>query len=189
MTTLILLLNCGLSHAKEPISNEALIGSMQSIAIEFMESLGKSLKTAMSSHGPEAAIQVCETVAPTLANQFSRRTGWKVSRVSLKVRNPLIGTADTWEREQLLEFAAKVLSGKPDKNLEVTFIDHKSGKTIVRYMKALPTAPICLTCHGNESDIPNDVSKTLNRLYPFDQAKGYKVGEIRGAISIQAFAQ
>ena len=58
MTTLILL-SCGISHAKELVSNEVLIGEMQSVALDFMETLGKSLKTAMSSDGPEAAIQVC----------------------------------------------------------------------------------------------------------------------------------
>ena len=188
MTTLIFL-SCGICHAKESVSNEVLIGQMQSVAIDFMETLGKSLKTAMSSDGPEAAIQVCETIAPTLANQLSKETGWKISRVSLKVRNPLIGTPDTWEQEQLRQFSARVLSGEPGKNLDTTFVDHQSEKNIVRYMKALPTGPICLTCHGAESDIPNDVAKILNQRYPFDRAKGYKVGEIRGAISIQALTQ
>ena len=82
-----------------------------------------------------------------------------------------------------------MLSGEPGKNLEATFVDHQSEKNIVRYMRALSTGPICLTCHGAESDIPEDVAKTLNQRYPFDKAKGYRVGEIRGAISIQALTQ
>ncbi len=189
MTVLILLFNSGISHTKEPISNEVLIGNMQSAALKFMKSLGKTLQTAMSTNGPEAAIQVCETVAPNLANQLSKETGWKISRVSLKVRNPLIGTADLWEQQQLRQFSARVLSGEAGRNLEVIFVDSRSETNIVRYMKALPTAPICLTCHGSENDIPKEVAKTLNRLYPFDKAKGYKAGEIRGAISIQTRSQ
>lgn len=58
--------------------------------------------------------------------------------------------------------------------------------TSIRYLEALPTAPLCQTCHGKPEHIPNKVAKTLNTIYPFDDAKGYEVGEIRGAISIQA---
>jgi len=56
----------------------------------------------------------------------------------------------------------------------------------IRYLRALPTGPLCLTCHGQPKDIPNDVASTLNELYPYDKAIGYKLGEIRGAISIKA---
>ena len=49
-------------------------------------------------------------------------------------------------------------------------------------MKAIPTAQLCLACHGENID---SITRTrLEKLYPDDQAAGYKVGDIRGAFSI-----
>ncbi len=51
-----------------------------------------------------------------------------------------------------------------------------------RYMKAIPTKGLCLTCHGKTLAEP--VKATLAELYPEDKATGFKVGDIRGAFSI-----
>jgi hypothetical protein len=49
-------------------------------------------------------------------------------------------------------------------------------------MKAIPTAQLCLACHGENID---SITRTrLEKLYPDDQARGYKAGDIRGAFSI-----
>ena len=52
----------------------------------------------------------------------------------------------------------------------------------VRYMKAIPTGPVCLTCHGEE--IAPEVEESLRTAYPHDRALGYGLGDIRGAFSI-----
>jgi hypothetical protein len=52
-------------------------------------------------------------------------------------------------------------------------------------MKPLAIKPVCLTCHGGEKDIPDTVKSELEKVYPFDQATGYKQGELRGAVSIK----
>jgi len=182
LVTTLLLLNWGACYAADSDADKALIAEMQSVASSFMKTLGTTLKTTMQSGGVKSAIHVCETVAPELANQLSRETGWKVSRVSLKVRNPLIGTPDDWEREQLIR-----LSNNPlPESLESSLISNSTEHQSIRYLRALPTGPLCLTCHGQPKDIPNDVASTLNELYPYDKAIGYKLGEIRGAISIKA---
>ncbi len=50
-------------------------------------------------------------------------------------------------------------------------------------MKAIPTAEKpCLACHGGKIQIK--VTETLDKLYPQDQARGYKAGDIRGAFTI-----
>ena len=182
LVTTLLLLNWGACYAADSDADKALIAEMQSVASSFMKTLGTTLKTTIQSEGVKSAIHVCETVAPELANQLSRETGWKVSRVSLKVRNPLIGTPDDWEREQLIRLSNNSLP----ESLESSLISNSTEHQSIRYLRALPTGPLCLTCHGQPKDIPNDVASTLNELYPYDKAIGYKLGEIRGAISIKA---
>jgi hypothetical protein len=49
-------------------------------------------------------------------------------------------------------------------------------------MKAIPTAEVCLVCHG-ENIAPNIQAK-LAELYPNDKAIGFNVGELRGAFSV-----
>ncbi|MBA4740819.1 MAG: DUF3365 domain-containing protein [Burkholderiales bacterium] len=166
--------------------DKALIFDMQSTASMFVKTLGKTLKTTINSKGPTAAISVCKTVAPNLANQLSRETGWKISRVSLKVRNPLIGTPDTWERKQLIAFSNdSFLDSSKSGLIETYFVEDETEYRSIRYMRALPTGPICLTCHGRPKDIPDEVASALEQLYPHDKAIGYSLGDIRGAISIQ----
>ena len=59
----------------------------------------------------------------------------------------------------------------------------ENGRQVFRYMKAIPTAPICVTCYG--ADIDADLAAELDRLYPTDQARGFAVGDIRGAFTVR----
>ena len=187
LVVVLILSSWGSCYAADSDDDKALIAEMQSITSVFMQKLGKTLKTTIQAGGAKSAIHVCQTVAPELANQLSRETGWKVSRVSLKVRNPLIGTPDDWEQEQLRHFSKVTVSdGRLQERLEASFIGDSSERRSIRYLRALPTGPLCLTCHGQTKDIPEDVASTLEELYPHDKATGYKLGDIRGAISIHA---
>jgi uncharacterized protein DUF3365 len=66
--------------------------------------------------------------------------------------------------------------------LEYSEVIIKNGKQTFRYMKAISTKGMCLTCHGDK--IPSKVSEKLDELYPEDKARGFKKGDIRGAFSI-----
>nr|VFK10650.1 MAG: Protein of unknown function (DUF3365) [Candidatus Kentron sp. LPFa]VFK26753.1 MAG: Protein of unknown function (DUF3365) [Candidatus Kentron sp. LPFa] len=57
----------------------------------------------------------------------------------------------------------------------------KDGVRVFRYMKAIPTLEVCILCHG--ASLSPDVVAKLDELYPEDQARGFKVGDIRGAFS------
>nr|VFK61436.1 MAG: Protein of unknown function (DUF3365) [Candidatus Kentron sp. UNK]VFK69117.1 MAG: Protein of unknown function (DUF3365) [Candidatus Kentron sp. UNK] len=57
----------------------------------------------------------------------------------------------------------------------------KDGVRVFRYMKAIPTLEVCTLCHG--ASLSPDVVTKLDELYPEDQARGFKVGDIRGAFS------
>ncbi len=157
----------------------------RAVAQDLVNNLGGALKQALAETGPDGAISVCRDTAPMLAGSLSRRTGWKVGRVSLKTRNPLIGQPDAWEQEVLSRFDEVAASGKNTRNLEQAEIVSEPDGRYFRYMKALPVKPLCLTCHGTETTIPESVQVRLQQEYPNDKATGYHAGQIRGAVTIK----
>ena len=155
------------------------------VSEQLIKQLGGHLKKEMQANGPVQAITVCKEIAPEIANQLSIENGWSVSRVTTKTRNSLLGTADMWERETLAEFEAAAAKGEQYSEMKKTAVVDEDGQFYFRYMKPLAIKPVCLTCHGSEEQIPAPVKSELVKLYPFDQAKGYKEGELRGAVSIK----
>ncbi|HAJ92017.1 MAG TPA: hypothetical protein DCO71_05280, partial [Gammaproteobacteria bacterium] len=119
--------------------------------------------------------------APGIANTYSVRNGWNVGRTSLKVRNPA-NAPDAWERSVLESFEKRKDAGEDPVKMEYYEVVRQEGVKELRYMKAIPTAKLCLACHGENID---SITRTrLEKLYPDDQAMGYKAGDIRGAFSI-----
>jgi len=51
-----------------------------------------------------------------------------------------------------------------------------------RYMKAIPTGPQCVVCHGE--NVAPALAETIQRLYPDDQATGFAPGDLRGAFTV-----
>ncbi|KZY78149.1 hypothetical protein A3742_23470 [Oleiphilus sp. HI0071] len=77
------------------------------------------------------------------------------------------------------DFAMRLAEGENPIALEASKIENGE----FRYMKAIPTAAVCLVCHG--SDIAAPVAKKIASLYPQDQATGFTEGELRGAFSLR----
>jgi hypothetical protein len=140
------------------------------------EEIGKS--------GPEGAILVCRDKAPEMAKAASEASGWNIRRVSLKNRNPR-AVPDAWERAALEDFDRRAASGEAPATLEKAEILTENGKQWYRYMRALPTQPLCLNCHGLPEQLTPAVKEKLKALYPDDKATGYRPGEIRGAMTIR----
>lgn len=159
--------------------------SARQTAMQLIKQLGGELQKQMSSGGPESAISVCKEKAPTIASEMSRSTGWRVTRVSLKTRNPLLGTPDEWEQGALKILEQRLAAGAKPETLEFAqVVDEPAGK-VFRYLKALPVQPVCTTCHGTPDAIGDGVKARLAREYPHDKATGYTPGMIRGGISIK----
>ena len=105
-----------------------------------------------------------------------------VGRTSLKVRNSA-NAADNWELAVLKQFEARKAQGEPADKLEFfAVIDDDQGQKTFRYMKAIPTAALCLNCHGET--LSPEVDAKLKELYPNDQARGFKEGDLRGAFTL-----
>ena len=61
----------------------------------------------------------CPEIAPIIASDFSRSTGYLVRRVTEKTRNSR-NTPDEWELQQLQKFRQMAASGEPRTLLEIT---------------------------------------------------------------------
>ncbi|HFD79789.1 MAG TPA: DUF3365 domain-containing protein [Gammaproteobacteria bacterium] len=163
---------------------QRLAASRQATA-ELMKQLGGALKRELKSQGPAAAISVCRDLAPQIAGRLSRENGWRVTRVGTRVRNPLLGMPDAWEQGVLEEFQARAAKGEKYANMSHSEVVEEGGRRYFRFMKAIGTKDICLTCHGGEANLPAQVKTSLDRDYPMDRARGYRVGDLRGAVSIK----
>ena len=120
-----------------------------------------------------------------IASDVSRKRGWKVSRVSLKTRDPLLGLPDAWEQKVLADFDRRAASGEKPETLEFAeAVTEPAGRSL-RYMKAIPTQELCLGCHGPADKLAEGLKKKLSEAYPHDKATGYSVGQVRGAFTIK----
>jgi hypothetical protein len=154
------------------------------VANGFLQQLQSELQRELAN-GPAEAATICRDIAPLLASQLSRRNGWQVTRVGTRVRNPLLGLPDAWERKVLNEFAARQDQGEDVATLTHGEVVEFEGRLEYRYMKAIGVQPACLTCHGPATQIPQAVQDSIAQFYPQDQAVGYAIGDLRGAVSIR----
>lgn len=183
LTRLVLLagaLACALPVSADPELRK-LTAESRDIIERFAKSLQRELQAAMEEGGPVHAIEVCKTEAPAIAEQLST-DGWTVKRTSLRVRNP-DNAPDLFEHKVLRDFEDKKAEGWSIEELAYYRMDESNGEADFRYMRAIPTQPMCLTCHGDS--IPTAVLDQLDRLYPDDQARGFQAGDIRGAFSLR----
>ncbi len=143
----------------------------------FGNELITQLKQALEDGGPVKAIKVCNSKAPEIAAKLSSEYDWKIGRTSLKTRNPN-NNPDEWETTVLQQFEQRKQQGEDIATLEY----YETTAKGFRYMKAIPTKGLCLTCHGDA--ISESVKATLVELYPEDKATGFKAGDIRGAFTV-----
>ena len=118
-------------------------------------------------------------VGSQVANDFSLMTGHRLKQTSLKIRNPS-NAPDEWERRVLKMFE----SSEHPKDASFGEILGTNGKRIYRYMKPIYIETACLQCHGRKEKILPAIRQFLERRYPFDDAFGYREGDLRGGISM-----
>lgn len=148
------------------------------IAQQFGKELRAELQAAMAEGGPLAAVRVCNEEAPRIAGDAARRAGAEVGRTSTRLRNPA-NRPDEHERAVLEDFEEAVAAGgaeTPPERLE-TLPDGR-----VRYMRGIMVEAPCLVCHGQELAAP--VAEVIDARYPEDEARGYALGDLRGAFTI-----
>ena len=143
--------------------------------------LKNTLQTSMKADGPVASITKCHTVATPITDSVSNAKGLKISRTSLKFRNPN-NKPDAWEESVLKQFEQRKANGEAADKIEFGEVTELDGKKVFRYMKAIPTGDVCLKCHGG--NLAEPVAARLGSLYPDDMATGFNKGDIRGAFTV-----
>ncbi|MFZ2300354.1 MAG: DUF3365 domain-containing protein [Gallionella sp.] len=161
--------------------DDTTLGEARNVATSLPPKLLASLQEEIKKSGPEGAIPVCKDMAPKMAGEIFKQTGWKIKRVSLKARNDARAIPDEWEKAALEDFDKRAAAGESPAQLE-------KGERVgneYRYVKALPVQQLCLNCHGPADQLSPAVKSVLGQHYPNDRATGYSVGQIRGAISVR----
>jgi hypothetical protein len=165
--------------------NARYLEESRALAKSLQGQLAPLLMKEIKERGPDGAIGVCTTIAPAVASDLSRKHGVKVSRVSLRTRNPVLGTPDAWEQSVLADFDRRAAAGeKPDAIEFGEVVTEPAGRSW-RYMKALPVMQLCTNCHGPADALAPAVKARLQAEYPHDKATGYGVGQLRGAVTVK----
>ncbi|NBD96436.1 MAG: DUF3365 domain-containing protein [Gammaproteobacteria bacterium] len=157
------------------------VGEARTGADALGSQLKQALMSAMQDGGPVAAIDVCRLQAPAIAERVSSGE-MDVGRTSLKVRNP-DNAPDAWEERMLADFKRRLADGEDPARIETFVIRSDGQRRYGHWMKAIPTQGLCTACHG--TDIQPEVAEAIDTAYPQDEARGFSVGELRGAFSVE----
>ena len=151
-------------------------------ASEFASDLRARLQAGLKQ-GPVAAIEVCHREAPQIALDVGARHGLSVRRTSVRVRNA--DNAPSAADEALLAtMTARLLAGEPASDIEIIEDRGVAGKVLT---KPLVMEAVCLMCHGEA--LGPEVSAAIALRYPDDQATGFRLGELRGALLVESVIQ
>lgn len=154
----------------------ALAEEANAIAQSFLASTLQSVTQTIALNGPVNAVNVCRLIAPNLT-AGKNMSSWQAGRTALRIRNPQ-NRPDAWERKILEQFQKRAEQGEPLS--QMSHYEVVDGR--FRFMKAVTAGEVCLTCHGKQID--PGVSQILNKEYPGDQATGFSLGELRGALTL-----
>ena len=180
-----LVIGVGLLVGLNAMAQDAgLLDEARKVASAVPPKLLQVLSAEIAQGGVASAVGVCNEKAPQMAKAASEQSGWAISRVSLRNRNPK-AVPDAWERSALEEFDRRAAAGESPATLEKSAVVEDAGRKEFRYMKALPVQQLCLGCHGSNDAISADVAAKIRGLYPDDKAVGYALGQIRGAMTIR----
>lgn len=100
-------------------------------------------------------------------------TGLSFNNVTDRPRNPN-NKADANEMAAMEYFRAN-----PQEEERLTEIRDTAGKSFYHYTAPIWIEPYCLQCHGERSAAPASVAQS------YDAAYGYKLGDLRGVMSIK----
>lgn len=167
------------------LAEESLLEQARALAGQLAVQVRSELAQEMERSGPTRSLMVCKYSVPEIASRVSRQSGARVTRVSLKPRNPAVAAADAWEQRVLLDFDRRVAAGERAEKLEFSETVSEPAGRYFRYLKAVPTVAACLACHGARESFSPAVKSMLASEYPHDQAVGYRVGDNRGGVSVK----
>jgi Protein of unknown function (DUF3365) len=156
----------------------------KALAARIVEDTRTLLDRELQTRGPAEALRACSAVALDLARRHEQE-GWRVRRVSDRVRNPG-DTPEPYEAAVLRRFAELKARGEPNSATEHVEVVTEASRQYLWYLRPIAiSGPVCLNCHGPTEQLAADVKAALKTFYPNDQATGYRLGDLRGAVSVK----
>lgn len=154
-------------------------------SLQILQQIRGELIRELEASGPLRAVIVCKYVAPEITSGVSRKTGWRVSRVSLRPRNPALGAPDPWEQRVLADFEQRQARGEKAETLEQHEVVTEPAGRYFRYMRAITMTQTCVACHGPGEGLTEATKGQILAEYPHDKAFGYTMGQVRGAVTVK----
>ena len=136
-----------------------------------------NVKSAMQRGGPSEAVEYCNVRAMPLTDSLSTAYGVVIGRISRRNRNPDNTPRDEIDKEILQLYHKRY---EKQQALQTRLVKGQDGH--LRFYKPIFIGmPTCLKCHGDpKTDIAPATLKLLDEKYPYDEARGYHQGDLRG---------
>ena len=169
-------------HKSADVNHEEALKEARRLADELGDKIRGLLIQELQRGGPASAVRVCSEVAQEMTREFNRRTGHHARRVSVRYRNPQ-NLPDEYERQVLMRMEVE----NRQKHLAKEYVEvvKEQNVKVLRYMRPLIVAPVCINCHGPKETMTPEVKRMLTERYPEDRATGFQDGDLRGAISVK----
>lgn len=150
--------------AEDPVKDSKAIALAAKEAL--FARLSARLTEAIKSAGPAAAIEVCSREAASIAKTVGDEHGVKIGRTAIKLRNSQ-NEPPEWVKPLIQEPTA-----------QPQFVEIENGHRGA--LLPIKLKAKCIICHGPADGLDRDIKKQLAKLYPKDQATGFKEGDLRG---------
>ncbi len=176
----LLFLFAGSVHLAASEENAKSIG--KNAALLLTKTLMAELKTRTKKDKIEDVVNFCSDEAMKITQSLTEilPDGVSISRTSLKTRNKENNPTQK-EMEILQTFQDEINRGE---SLKKSYLLENENNFYI-YYKPLVIKKECLVCHGGSSDIKPVTAQKIDKLYPKDEAKGYKEGDLRGMIVVK----
>ncbi|MCH7402626.1 DUF3365 domain-containing protein [Belliella kenyensis] len=141
-----------------------------------------TLQKAIEEQGVADAVSFCNIEALPILSKVSEKYHVQIRRASKDYRNPDDKPKD-YEMNILDAYAYNAEEGiKNEPNIQKL----ENGEVLL-FTKAIQIPnSLCLNCHGTpKEDISDATLRVIDELYPEDEAKGHKIGDLRGMWSIR----
>jgi hypothetical protein len=156
---------------------DAAFNRAESAANAFAQALRGRLQAAMAQGGPVNAVTVCSEQAPAIARGVAQQYNVRIGRASLRTRNQA-NRGPEWVQQWLHAQGERSAEGlQPQRSVE-------AGSA--RLLRPLAIEGVCVVCHGERESMVPALREALSARYPSDRAVGYRVGDLRGVLWVEA---
>jgi mono/diheme cytochrome c family protein len=156
---------------------DAAFNRAEAAANAFAQTLRGRLQSAMAQGGPVNAVTVCSEQAPTIAREVAQQHNVRIGRATLRTRNQA-NAGPEWVQQWLRAQGERPAEGlQPQRSVEAG---------AARVLRPLAVEGVCVACHGERESMAPALREALSARYPSDRAVGYRVGDLRGVLWVEA---